>query len=263
MLRVFLAEWRKLRRPVLVLGSLASSLFFTVLVTVFMFKNIDNPQGNADRGTSIGRPILESASGSITAVSQVGLFLGITALCIFAAQSAQEYTYGTLRNLLVRQPARLKLLAGKFAAMKSFALLIAVVNISVSIAIAFSLSDGAKVSTAMWFTSEGLAAIGRSSLNIFISIVYFGVLGITLGLIFRSPISSISIGVIWSLILEGLLFFVNENIPKWTPVSQFNTIAAGGSADISYTHALTLGTSYVFLGTIVSAILFAKRDVAN
>jgi ABC-type transport system involved in multi-copper enzyme maturation permease subunit len=263
MFRVFLAEWRKLRRPVLVLGSLASSLFFTVLVTIFMFKNIDNPQGNADRGSSIGRPILESASGSITAVSQVGLFLGITALCIFAAQSAQEYTYGTLRNLLVRQPARLKLLGGKFAAMKSFALLIAVVNISVSIAIGYLLSDGAKVSTDMWFTGEGLAAIGRSSLNIFISIVYFGVFGITLGLIFRSPISSISIGVIWSLILEGLFFFVNENIPNWTPVSQFNTIAAGGSVDISYSHALTLGTSYVFLGAIISAILFAKRDVAN
>jgi hypothetical protein len=141
--------------------------------------------------------------------------------------------------------------------------LIAVVNISVSIAIGYLLSDGAKVSTEMWFTYDGLAAIGRSSLNIFISIVYFGVFGITLGLIFRSPISSISIGVIWSLILEGLLFFINKNIPDWTPVSQFNTIAAGGSADISYTHALTLGTSYVFLGTIISAILFAKRDVAN
>lgn len=263
MIKVFAAEWRKLRRPVLVLGSLASSLFFTVLVTVFLFKNIDSPDGNADRGATIGRPILESAEGSIIAVSQVGLFLGITALCIFAAQSAQEYTYGTLRNLLVRQPARLKLLAGKFAAMKSFAALIALVNISVSIAIAYLLSGGANVSTDLWFTSDGWAVIGRTTLNIFISIVYFGIFGITLGLIFRSPISSISIGVIWSLILEGLLSFVNSNIPEWTPVSQFITIAAGGAVDISYTHALTLGTGYVLLGTVISAILFTKRDVAN
>lgn len=263
MFRVFLAEWRKLRRPVLILGSLVSSLFFTVLVTFFLFKNIDNPQGNADRGATIGRPILEGATGSVIAVSQVGLFLGITALCIFAAQSAQEYTYGTLRNLLVRQPARLKLLAGKFAAMKSFALMIAIVNITVSVIISYLLAEGARVSADNWFTADGWEAIARTSLNIFISILYFGVFGITLGLILRSPISAISIGVIWSLILEALFFLVNENIPKWTPISQFSTIAAGGSEDISYSHALTLGTSYVILGIIISSLLFSKRDVAN
>jgi hypothetical protein len=147
--------------------------------------------------------------------------------------------------------------------MKSYALMIAVVNITVSVVIAYLLAEGARVSTDNWFTDEGWAAIARTSLNIFISILYFGVFGITLGLIFRSPISAISIGVIWSLILEGLFFFINENIPDWTPVSQFNTIAAGGSVDISYSHALTLGTSYVILGIIISSVLFAKRDVAN
>lgn len=263
MFNVFFAEWRKLRRPVLVFGSLASSLFFTVLITVFLYKNIDSEQGNADRGSTIGRDVLSSPQGSITAVSLVGLFLGITALCVFAAQTSHEYTYGTLRNLLVRKPQRLVLLMGKYAAMKSFALLLAFVNIATSIAISLALSKDAKVSTDLWFTSDGWRAIGETSLNIYISIVFFAIFGMTLGLLFRSPIASISVGVIWSLILEGLLSFVNKHIPEWTPVTQFNEIAAGGDSVISYSHALWLGSGYVVAFLAISAFLFTKRDVAN
>lgn len=263
MFNVFRAEWRKLRRPMLIAGSMAGSLFFTVLVSIFLFKNIDSPDGNGDRGTIIGRPILESTEGSVIAIGSVGFFLGITVLCVFAAQISHEYTYGTLRNLLVRQPSRLTLLMGKIAAMKSFALMIALVNMTVSLAIVYFIAPSVDVSTAMWFTSDGWAEIGRTFINIFISIVYFGILGITLGLIFRSPIASISIGVIWSLILEGLLSLVNANIPEWTPVSQFSTIAAGGSDQISYQHALSLGSGYVAIFALISIFLFVKRDVAN
>lgn len=261
MFKVFRAEWRKLRRPMLVTGSLIGSLFFTVLVTIFLFKNIGSENG--DRGRIITAEELSLAKGSVTAIQSLGLFMGITVLCVFAAQISHEYTYGTLRNLLVRQPARFKLLCGKFAAMKSFSLLIAAVNLAVSVAIATYMASGAGVSTDLWFTSAGWGEIGRTFINIFISIVYFGIFGITLGLIFRSPIASISVGVIWSLILEGLLSLVNAKIPHWTPVTQFNVIAAGGDIEISYSDALTRGSAYIAVFTVISFFLFIKRDVAN
>jgi hypothetical protein len=47
------------------------------------------------------------------------------------------------------------------------------------------------------------------------------------------------------------------------PGNQLSTIAQGGSVDISYSHALTLGTSYVLVGAIVATALFSRRDVAN
>ncbi len=263
MLNVFRAEWRKLRRPMLVAGSMAGTLFFTVLVTFFRFKNIDSPDGNADRGTTIGRPILESTSGSVNAISELVVFLGITMLCVFAAQISHEYTYGTLRNLLVRQPSRFALLMGKFAALKTFALLLTVVNVSVSIAIGYFLAPSVDVSTSLWFTSDGWTEIAKTTLNIFIAFVYYGIFGITLGLVFRSPIASISIGVIWSLILEGLISLINSKSVEWTPVYQFIFIAAGGSEEISYRHALTLGSSYIAAFSLISVFLFVKRDVAN
>ena len=69
--------------------------------------------------------------------------------------------------------------------------------------------------------------------------------------------------MLWILIIENLLGAVKPVFLDWMPGSQLTTIAQGGSPDISYTHALTLGTSYVLVGAIVATVLFTRRDVAN
>lgn len=263
MIRVIKAEWRKLRRPTLFFGTLGAALFFTALTTTFLYLMIDSEQGNSDRGRQVGREVLQLASGSAYGFASVGGLLGIIALCVFAAQTAQEYTYGTLRNLLVRQPGRIRILIGKLIAMKFFALILVAIAAIVSISLSYALSDRAKVSTELWFTAEGFHAIGKTFLNVTISVIYFGIFGMVLGLLLRSPISAISIGVLWILIIENLLGAVKPVFLDWMPGSQLTTIAQGGSPDISYSHALTLGTSYVLVGAIVATVLFTRRDVAN
>jgi hypothetical protein len=263
MFKVFFAEWRKLRRPTLFFGTFAAALFFNGLITSFIYLMIDSPDGNADRGRSVGRDVLGLASGSVNGFASIGGLLGIIVLCVFAAQSAQEYTYGTLRNLLVRQPRRLVLLMGKYAAMKVFALLFAFINAIVSIAISVYLSDRAKVSTDLWFTSDGWSAIGHTFINVYISIVFYAVIGIALGILLRSPISAISIALVWLLIIENLIGAVKPVTLDWVPGNQLATIAQGGSQSISYSHALSLGSFYVLIALVASSFLFTKRDVAN
>lgn len=263
MFKVFFAEWRKLRRPTLFLGTFAAALFFNALITSFVYLMIDSPQGNADRGRSVGRDVLGLASGSVYGFASIGGLLGIIALCVFAAQSAQEYTYGTLRNLLVRQPRRLVLLMGKYAAMKTFALILTLVNAVVSIAISVYLSDRAKVSTDLWFTSDGWSSIAHTLVNVYISIIFYAIIGIALGILLRSPISAISIALVWILIIENLIGAVKPVTLDWMPGNQFATIAQGGTPLISYSHALILGSSYVLVALLLSSFLFTKRDVAN
>ena len=262
-MRVILAEWRKLRRPTLFLGTLGAALFFTGLTTSFLYLMIDSEQGNSDRGRQVSREILNLAGGSVYGFASVGGLLGIIALCVFAAQTAQEYTYGTLRNLLVRQPGRVRLLIGKLIAMKIFALLLVAIAAIVSVGLSVALSGRAKVSTDLWFTSEGVQEIGQSLLNVSISVIYFGIIGMVLGLLLRSPISAISIGVLWLLIIENLIGAVKPVTLDWMPGNQLATIAQGGSPDVSYSHALILGTFYVFIGSLIATVLFSRRDVAN
>ena len=263
MIQVFFAEWRKLRRPTLLLGTFAAALFFNGLITSFIYLMIDSPDGNSDRGRTVGRDVLGLASGSVNGFASIGGLLGIITLCVFAAQTSQEYTYGTLRNLLVRKPRRLVLLTGKYGAMKTFALLLTLVNAVVSIAISYYLSDRAKVSTELWFTSDGFSAIAHTLVNVYISIVFYAIIGIALGILLRSPISAISIALVWILILENLIGAVKPVTLDWMPGNQLATIAQGGTPLLSYSHALTLGIFYVSVALVVSSTIFVKRDVAN
>jgi ABC-type transport system involved in multi-copper enzyme maturation permease subunit len=216
----------------------------------------------------VGREVLSLATGGVQGFSSVGGFLGIIALCVFAAQTAQEYTYGTLRNLLVRQPGRLRILIGKFIAMKLFALVMIVLAAIVSIGASVILAPGAKVPTDLWFGADGRHAIFTTFINVIISVIGFGTIGMVLGLLLRSPISAISIGVLWLLIVENLLIAVKNSLQNWLPGAQLSAIATGGAptrsaTGIEYSHALLVGGIYVGIAVTIASILFVRRDVAN
>lgn len=261
--RIFFAEWRKLRRPTLLLGTLGAVAFFSVLVSSLLFLLIDSPQGNGDRGVKITREMLSLPSGSTQAFSSIGNLLGIIALCVFSAQTAQEYSLGTLRNLLVRQPGRIRLLVGKLASMKVFAIAMTLVGAVISIGISFALAGGKDVTTTLWFNADGRLEILKTLLNVYISVLGFGIIGMVLGILLRSPISSISIGVLWLLIVENILGAVKASTLQWLPGSQLSTVASGGTPTVDYSHALSLSAIYVSVALLVATFLFTKRDVAN
>ena len=263
MFNVVKAEMRKLRRPTLFFGTMGAALFFTGLITSFIYLMIDSPRGNGDRGRTIGREVLQLASGSVNGFASVGGFLGVIALCVFAAQTAQEYTYGTLRNLLVRQPGRMKILIGKLISMMIFALIMISIAAIVSVAISYILAPGAKVNTDLWLTSAGYHAIFTTFVNVTVSVTAFGIVGMVLGLLLRSPISAISLGVLWLLIVENLLIAVKSSLQSWLPGAQLDAIASGGTLDLTYKHALTVGGIYVAVGATIASVLFVRRDVAN
>ena len=60
MIRVIRAEWRKLRRPTLFLGTVGAALFFTGLFTSLLFILIDSPRGNSDPENPVSREMLAS-----------------------------------------------------------------------------------------------------------------------------------------------------------------------------------------------------------
>jgi ABC-2 type transport system permease protein len=263
MIRVFLAEWRKLRRPSLFIATMAAVVGASGLVTSLLFLLIDSRQGNARQGQMIDRTTLELPHGlSIGFSSSAGL-LGLIALCIFASQTAQEYTHGTLRNLLVRQPRRLTLLLGKFLAMCFFTLISVILSAIISITLAFALSGKAKVVTSAWSTSDARIGVLHTFVNVLVSVIAYGAVGMILGLLLRSPISSISIGVAWLLVVENIIAATVKNSGKWLPGQLMNTVAAGGDFTATYSHALLVLSAYLAAGVLIASVLFRRRDVTN
>ena len=93
--------------------------------------------------------------------------------------------------------------------------------------------------------------------------MYFALIGMVLGLLLRSPISSISIALLWLIVIENLIGAVKPVTLNWMPGFQLSSIAEGGNFTVTYSHALTVGSIYVAVGLIVAGTLFARRDVAN
>ena len=263
MIRVALAEWRKLRRPALFLGTMSAVTGVTALITSLLFLLIDSNRGNAREGQLINRATLELPHGIAVGFSSSAGLLGLVAFCVFASQTAQEYTHGTLRNLLVRQPRRLVLLAGKFLAMTIFALISVILSAIVSIALAYALSGRAKVITTAWSTSDARSGLLHTFINVFISVIAYGLIGMILGLLLRSPISSISIGVAWLLVVESIIAITVKHSGKWLPGQLMTSIASGGDFNSSYSHAMLILFSYLSVGVIGVCILFRRRDVSN
>jgi ABC-type transport system involved in multi-copper enzyme maturation permease subunit len=264
MFRVFLAESRKLRRPTLAISTLLTVSGLSALFTSIVFLRLNSGQPNSKRGEIVTAAELSNAHGAVYGFKLVAFFLGITALCVFASQTAQEYTHGTLRNLLVRQPSRMKILAGKFAAMTLFALVMVLWTGAVSFVTSYLLAGKGHVNTSLWSSAEGWHYLIQCTFNILISTIGFGTLGMILGLLFRSPITSIAVGVLWSLILETILSAALSTTRPWLPGQNISNIAEGGGTQgISYMHSIWSSLLYLGVGLAIVSTLFKRRDVAN
>ncbi len=267
-MKIFLAEWRKLRRPTLFLGSMGAVIGVTALIVSLLFLLIDSDTGNAERGIRITREVLALPTGMSLGFSNSAGLLGLVALCVFAAQTAQEYTYGTLRNLLVREPRRIRLLIGKYLSMSVFSIISVIVSAATSVALAFALSGTARVATEAWRTSDARTTLLETFVNVLISTIGYGTIGMVLGLILRSPISSISIGVAWLLVVESIVSIAWSPSADWMPGTLLNIVASGGSPvglenALSYSDALIRVTSFLAVAAIATGVTFRNRDVAS
>jgi hypothetical protein len=56
---------------------------------------------------------------------------------------------------------------------------------------------------------------------------------------------------------------VRNSLQSWLPGIQLSTIASGGTLELTYRHALTVGGLYVAVGAVIASVLFVRRDVAN
>jgi ABC-2 type transport system permease protein len=96
--------------------------------------------------------------GLITVVGQARSFIIVVALIMVTANLAAEWSQGTWRNLLVREPRRLRLLAGKMLALMLFVLGSMMLTLVASSVLVLVTAGAQGVQTAAWTSSAGLSA---------------------------------------------------------------------------------------------------------
>lgn len=259
MRRSFRSEWIKLRRRAMLLGGAGSIIGFVVFFTVVTI--LTSSDGEIE-GPGITLTALVRDDGLAEALGQTATFLGVVALGIFAIAVASEYSQGTLRNLLVRQPDRRRLLAGKVLALASFAAASVVLAVIVAVAVAPLAALVADVDSDAWYSGSGLLALLAAAGNLALAAIGWGLLGTLLAIVLRSPAAAIGVGAAYALPFELILTSVWSGAADWLPGQLLSTLASGGTATTPYLQALVVGLWYVGIAGTVATGLFARRDVA-
>jgi hypothetical protein len=198
-------------------------------------------------------------------VSMVGNFAPLTGLLLGVVGvlcSTQEYSQGTIRITLVATPNRLKVFVAKLLT----TLVVSITSALLMLLLCLLLSQ--VVLSTRNVTFELIGSDIRVLFSAVILSAFLSILGLSLGLIFKSSPGAISALLLWPTILEGMVFGLlsvafDNNMMKFAPVqgNGFRLIATYvGTDENTWLVSLTYFSAFVAVFAVLGAVLFARRD---
>ena len=254
----FRSEWVKLKRPNLLAGSYVGLALAASLFAILLFVQA-SPTGDGGGLPSLTQ--LAQPNGLIHGVNRAAVLLGIVAFGIAATQIASEYSLGTLRQLLVRQPRRPILLAGKFLAVLAFMLGAVVFSSVIATCAAFVMAHARHVPTSAWFSSAGISDLTRALGDLLLATVGFTTLGLVVGLLFRSSVAAVIVGFAYLLPVEAVIVRIAPHAATWLPGQLLQAVAAGGISPDGFARSLILSAIYLAIAGAAATLVFVRKDV--
>jgi len=259
MIRAFRAELARLIRRRTIIYTTVAGLAFAVAGALIVLAAV-----KPARETSSGTPSIEklSGAGGGSEVFRFALaFTGTLIFVVFIGITALEFSRGTVRTMLLRQPQRLRLLAGRLLAMLSFAALtLAFVEVAMWV-VARLRAPAVGISTSKWMSIHGLGAAASDYGMVLVWMAGYAVLGTAVGLLIRSVPLALGIGIAWAGPIEHLIQNAWSPATKIFPGLLLEVVGEGGTTAVSLDRALLTAAGYVVVAGAIAAIVFARRDV--
>jgi ABC-2 type transport system permease protein len=262
MIRIVHAELQRLLRQRTVLLATAASVAFAVVATVAVLAAArDSGPAAARGGTTIGR--LSSAAGGTEAFAVGASFVGFFVFVTFIALMATEFSGGTFRALLLRDPHRLRMITGKLAA----ALVVAAGSLAVAEVVSFGLSlvvaPSKGIDTGAWLSLAGLGHAFGNLGTALAGVTGWAIFGTTLAVAFRSAPLALAVGFAWAGPFENIVVDSWSTGYRVFPGQVMAAIIQGGTPEISLTRAVPTGAVYVGIAAIAASTLLTRRDVTS
>jgi hypothetical protein len=258
------SEWVKLRRPAYLIVPILLAIAFSALITVVGLLNAEvAPKPGADGPRHRLLSEFTAAHGSVVGARAASNLISIVVLVIFAAAVATEFQTGTIRNLLIREPRRIRLMFGRWLGLALFALLIATVTIAAGIISGLMAASSRGVSTSEWFTSAGITHIGSTWIYMSLGYLLFGTFGFLLALLFRSAVASIGASLAYLLIAESILVGLEPGTAAWVPGGIIGAVMDGGNDTLNFWPGLGLAGAYFALAGFIVLAWFRRADITN
>jgi ABC-2 type transport system permease protein len=248
-----------LRRRVLVVSAVTAILFAIGGAAIVLAAA--EPAGQPGTGRSVTVASLSESGGGTevftTAVSFAGTFLFV----VFVGVVAIEFSRGTFRTMLMYQPRRVRLLAGKIAALLGFAAGVLAVAEVLTWAAAMVLAPTQGVSTSSWVSADALGQGVADFGSVLFWVSGYALLGTALAVLVRSVPVALAIGIAWAGPFEHLLQDAWDPAGRFFPGLLLEAFVAGGTPTVSATRAFLMVGVYAALAAAVASTVFARRDV--
>jgi ABC-2 type transport system permease protein len=206
--------------------------------------------------------MLGATGGMTRGFTAAASFLGLLVLIVFIASTTSEWSQGTARVLLTRQPRRLRVFAGKAVALliaTSAALLVALFVAAIT---AYVMAAARGIPTADWLTADGLRDAAADWARAALALGCWGVLGIAIGTLIRSTTVAIAIAFAWFFPLEHIVQNAWAGAGRWFPGLLFEAVTSDGNVQTGFGRALVLGSVVVAVVASVAAVDLRRRDIS-
>jgi ABC-2 type transport system permease protein len=271
-LRAELLVLRKRVSTWILLGIWATlALVFAYLVPYATYLNRSTPDNLAD-------VLPENLVGTL--LGGFPFFGGVLALMLGVLTFGSEYGWGTLKTLFTQRPGRLHVFGAKVLALAvtlvAFALVVFALGAVASYAIA--VREGADASwPSLWLLVRGLAAG-------WLIMAVWAAFGVLLAVLFRGTALAVGVGILYALVIEGLLSALATQVSLLDPLVELFVRASGYSLVVglgasvedagdrgpgsfsgpfvSGEQALLVLVSYLAVFLIVGGWRLRRRDVA-
>jgi ABC-type transport system involved in multi-copper enzyme maturation permease subunit len=260
MTRLIHAELLRLVRRRTLVALVASAVVFAVVSALTVF--------SAARSVGVpgrrGGPSLAALTGHgggteafAIGASFAGLFVFVTVIALVAA----EFTGGTFRATLLREPRRVRVIAGKLTAI----LLLAAASVALMEVVTFLASlvvaPSKDVSTSEWFSQASAGDAARDFGAVYAGVAGWAVLGTMLAVIFRSSTVAVAVGFAWAGPFENITSASWSTGLRVFPGQVLASLVRGGTADLGLSRALLTAAAYSLVALAVTFSLVARRDV--
>ena len=265
LLRAFRSEVLKCRRWSMFAGTgimLVASAFFAYLT----FHQITS--GATGSEVTPLAQAFPTELGLITVVGQARSFIIVVALIIVTANLAAEWSQGTWRNLLVREPRRLRLLAGKMLALLLFVLCSMTLTLVASSVLVLVTAGAQGAQTAAWTSSAGISAWLAFFGNEVLCLIGVCLLGMLIAVLTRGAAIAVGVALAYVLVPEGIIAMVWQSGSQWFPIRTFNFLPGsvfptdvGPTPPQGYTAALLVALLWMTVFVVGSFVAFRQQDI--
>jgi ABC-type transport system involved in multi-copper enzyme maturation permease subunit len=260
MTNIIRAELARLVRRRTVIAAALASLAFATVSTLTVFSSASgNVVQSRQGGTTLSQ--LAGHGGGTEAFAVGASFMGFFVFVTFIALMASEFSGGTFRSLLLRNPHRLRVIVGKVAGILLVAAAVTAMFELCTFVLSVVVAPTQDVATGPWFSLRGVADAAADYVTVLAGVAGWAIFGTLLTVIFRSAPLALGVGFAWAGPFENIVVDSWHTGYRVFPGQVVGSMMRGGTVELGMGRATVTATLYAALAAATALLLVSRRDV--